>query len=1627
MLVTLLLALSVLLRDDHPRWSFNMYQVNRVQMLKHLLLACTDRFLNGPEDVMCPSLNAGLVHIIKTLLPQPPHLSDVALVANFLLLMHQASDTFVTHSRDNFYFLLVTISRDESVNAKLLSFLNKKRAAKKKVKKKTKKGLDSVPGYVVVELKAKSSDATDTEIVVEDSDLQFNEAAPDTLTEGPDDDVQVADTSDQSRNLEKPNESLLTSENSDISLEKSGPASDGKPESFFEDASKAITRETEEMQQIEASENPSSSSVVVEGLLNHLHKIVTMMPDNILTQAVSGALQPEVLIVLCNHRASAVRVAAVRLLSAMPALTDIMFHHIANQISLYPATYEMASACALLITKQDVELEFQSFDDTMSDKVLHRCPPLLALLTCSLHDVKLTMVITKMLRQIIYKASLKTLSELAMVDVVVRCLHKVGSMELNTIGRNKLVLDLSSLLEDIAVKALACNNYLQYYQTVNDIYNYLTFVENLSARCHWLGDTVRSVHCSLYQAQLDHLEDRLHSSYTSSTSYFTTVLSSAVSLSSDSSSNALPRSELAERHRVLIDRAINFVLSRVAHQQIVREEVDLVERIFSTLLNALSGVSPKWWITSSTQWITLLSNIFQWMISPHIVCDRIKAEVLRRAYHSPPNVQQLLTPSDRYGQKKMAICLLYMLKCIHASPNPLVESPITDWTRSWAVSTQSELVTRVPSESLVEEAKNIGQEDARRWNLKLQQIYLINDVAFNKENLVKKLTDSAMSITRQVVDKQNTERKSFMEHLRRCQADTAARTLKWKKLIEKFTHEQALWFDASSYPQSWELDPTEGPGRIRVRLRRCHLNIDNRFLKDGFKKHDAIKPGPLSYLVSSMTSKCDVSSRLNYMARVTHVTVAADTLGDLLLNDRYIHFFPDVLTDVSSDGQPDMKEASTLCWCLDLITCVVTRRWCLREVAVELFMNTGHAQLIAFDDTNDRNAFLKALNSLNLPCRSEPESLTEATNQWRNGSITNWEYLMKLNGLGGRSYNDLMQYPVIPFVLANYTSRILDLKSTETFRDLRKPMAVQDKNRETHYINTYSDLRQARREGSSPLLNRQPHHYASLYSNSGAVLHYLLRLPPFTRLFLSYQDNNFDMPDRTFHSLQTTWRLITQDSPTDVKELIPEFYYLPEFLMNNEGLNLGVRQCGLAVDDVELPPWAPDARLFSLIHRQALESPIVTDTLPHWIDLVFGYKQTGQPAIDAVNVFPACTYYGFEPESLPDEVSRLAAAAMVRTYGQAPRQLLRQPHPLAGLQLNHNNSQNEQTEIWAGLENGRWGWYCGSPSGRGVSSVSTRQVSSAARLYASHGHRTVLVGTRGSILVTLPEYYKGNSGNAGLCCVSWGHADGGVRGKWRKDLPPELLFTVPAYDAITTVSTSCITPNTPVFFGFRSGLILGLVGRDSEGRGLRWKRAANGGELKAHTEPIVDIIVCTAFKVVLSADEAGLIVLWDLNTLTYVRTIPNKDNLPVTKIAVSDTLCDVVTTHPLSVTADPKHKSLIKVHTVNANFVASVRIYECVTCICYSNAPEGVSVNCIAAGLESGAVKLFSSWDLRPVLYIPPLHTGVALVSITYSSDSQTLFTGRADGCVVAWENNATSTGSNPSGPVRILAPQHVF
>jgi hypothetical protein len=49
---------------------------------------------------------------------------------------------------------------------------------------------------------------------------------------------------------------------------------------------------------------------------------------------------------------------------------------------------------------------------------------------------------------------------------------------------------------------------------------------------------------------------------------------------------------------------------------------------------------------------------------------------------------------------------------------------------------------------------------------------------------------------------------------------------------------------------------------------------------------------------------------------------------------------------------------------------------------------------------------------------------------------------MILNTIAGRTYNDLAQYPIFPWVLADYTSSTIDLNNPSVYRDLSKPIGA---------------------------------------------------------------------------------------------------------------------------------------------------------------------------------------------------------------------------------------------------------------------------------------------------------------------------------------------------------------------------------------------------------------------------------------------------------------------------------------------------------------------------------------------------------------------------------------------------------
>ncbi|XP_005742494.1 lysosomal-trafficking regulator isoform X3 [Pundamilia nyererei] len=897
----------------------------------------------------------------------------------------------------------------------------------------------------------------------------------------------------------------------------------------------------------------------------------------------------------------------------------------------------------------------------------------------------------------------------------------------------------------------------------------------------------------------------------------------------------------------------------------------------------------------------------------------------------------------------------------------------------------------------------------------------------------KDISKIAADITQTVSLRQGMERKKVIQHIRGLYKTDLSASRHWQELVQQLTHDRAVWYDPTSYPTSWQLDPTEGPNRERRRLQRCYLTIPNKYLlKDRRKPEETVKP-PLSFLFedkthssfSSTVKDKATSESIRFTRRCISVAPSRETAGELLLGKCGMYFVEDNAAD-AHDNQSlhGETEAPSFSWTYEEIKEVHKRWWQLRDNAVEIFLTNGRTLLLAFDNSKFRDDVYHNILTSDLPNLLEHGNITALTQLWGSGQISNFEYLTHLNKHAGRSFNDLMQYPVFPFILRDYTNETLDLQDPNIYRNLSKPIAVQSKEKEDRYVDNYRYLEEEYKKGireDDPMPPVQPYHYGSHYSNSGTVLHFLVRMPPFTKMFLAYQDQSFDIPDRTFHSMNTTWRLSSYESMTDVKELIPEFFYLPEFLVNREGFDFGVRQNGERVNHVNLPPWARnDPRLFILIHRQALESDQVSQTLCQWIDLVFGLKQKGKAAVQAINVFHPATYFGMDVSAVEDPVQRRALETMIKTYGQTPRQLFNTSHisrtstklmegelPAAmGLlvQLAFRESREPAKEIvcpsplpW--IKGLKWGEYVGSPSAPDPVVCFSQP----------HGERfgsLLALPTRAicglSSKFCLMMIYSKEQGVRSMhstdiqwsAILSWGYADNILRLKSKQSEPPINFIQCSQLHQVT--SCAWVPDGCQLFTGSKCGVITAYSNRFTSTTPSEME-VESQVHLYGHTGEVTSLFVCKPYSILISVSNDGTCILWDLNRLCYVQSLTGHKS-PVMAVSASETTGDIAT-----VCDSEGGGSDLRLWTVNGDLIGHVHCREIICSLAFSNQPEGVSVNVIAGGLENGVVRLWSTWDLKPVREITFPKSSKPIISLTYSCDGHHLYTANSEGTVMAW------------------------
>lgn len=428
---------------------------------------------------------------------------------------------------------------------------------------------------------------------------------------------------------------------------------------------------------------------------------------------------------------------------------------------------------------------------------------------------------------------------------------------------------------------------------------------------------------------------------------------------------------------------------------------------------------------------------------------------------------------------------------------------------------------------------------------------------------------------------------------------------------------------------------------------------------------------------------------------------------------------------------------------------IYKRRFYYKNNSLEIFLFSNKSHFFQFESEMDRDYFCKLayehcseyksntfLFEFYLDIKKNSLVLNKLIEEWAIYGISNFELLMNLNNMSGRSFNDLTQYPVFPWIISNYKTENLSLKNItnnnfeEYLRDLSHPIgALGSEDRKETFQQNFKEsctsyenyLNNINSNPKTIEFNDGKYFYNSHYSNPFYVTNYLARIFPFTYCAIELQGEGFDNPNRQFLSIPKAFENCMSQS-TDLRELTPEFFYLPEFLLNKNKINFGkVTECGninlagminnkknnfninisqepdqrlitasevnanndcednsdsnfnfldnsnpqrdLFIDNVEIPAWSKDASYFVYMNKIILESQFVSDKINNWIDLVYGSKQKGKEAENSMNLFWNYTY---ENEIDIDHIKEnnmeeyLSYMSKVE-FGQTPTQLFKTP------------------------------------------------------------------------------------------------------------------------------------------------------------------------------------------------------------------------------------------------------------------------------------------------------------------------------------------------------------------------------
>ena len=306
---------------------------------------------------------------------------------------------------------------------------------------------------------------------------------------------------------------------------------------------------------------------------------------------------------------------------------------------------------------------------------------------------------------------------------------------------------------------------------------------------------------------------------------------------------------------------------------------------------------------------------------------------------------------------------------------------------------------------------------------------------------------------------------------------------------------------------------------------------------------------------------------------------------------------------------------------------IITRRFLYMYQACEIFTVDNKSYLINFFDrgiliekfyTEIKKLYPSIQNKIIENVREYFE-YKKLVNDWNICKINNFYFLNMLNKYSSRSYNDLQQYPLFPWLFLRCSENFfknkkyilissLQINNPQMFL-INKKLNNQNSRIFQYPISAQTELQREELEKYyDKNFQKFKSHYNSHYSTLSSIFYFLVRTSPFTEGHIKFQGGQFDKIERMYFGPDDYLKIaeISQDN----REPIPEMFYFYEIYFNMNYNYFGYSNNkkhylnNISFQDDTISPFE-----FVYLNKSLLNSELISENLHSWINNIFGVRQ----------------------------------------------------------------------------------------------------------------------------------------------------------------------------------------------------------------------------------------------------------------------------------------------------------------------------------------------------------------------------------------------------------------------------------